>query len=147
MVYVSCLATDSRKLRRFLGGPSLADAMKLAGVEGTPTITLLKPISRDLVQDQMLPGILVMHRIEDYGTWRVAYDEFDEFRRQNGIVGHAVSQVLDDPNHLFVYHQANDVAALRAFADSAELKDTMKRAGVLGEPDIRFIEIVDFEDY
>ncbi len=147
MVYVSCLGSNPTKLRRFLDGSDLADAMKLAGVKGTPTIILLKPMSRDLVLEKMLPGIIVMHQVEDYDTWRAAYDGFDEFRRQNGIVGHAVSQVQDKPNQVIAYHQANDVAALRAFVESAELKETMQRAGVVGEPDIRFIEIVDFADY
>ncbi len=39
------------------------------------------------------------------------------------------------------------MSTLRAFIDSAELKETMERAGVAGPPDIQFVEVVDFADY
>ncbi len=51
------------------------------------------------------------------------------------------------PVALFVYHQANDMASLRAFLDSAELKEGMERAGVAEPPDIRFVEVSDFAGY
>jgi len=147
MVYVFCLATDVDRLRTFLDSDDLAEAMNNAGVEGAPTITLMKPMSRDLVSGQMLPGIIVMHPVEDYDTWRVAYDEFDNFRRQSGIVGHAVSQEFENPDRIIVYHQAIDVANLRTFVESAELEDAMQRAGVVGDPEIRFIQVVGFANY
>jgi quinol monooxygenase YgiN len=146
-VYMYCLATDVDKLRAFLEGADLAQAMKRAGVEGAPTITVMKPMSRDLVPKQLLPGIIVMHQVENYDAWRVAYDGFDEFRRESGIVGHAVTQEYGHPNHVIVYHQARNVAALRAFVDSPELQGTMQRAGVVGAPEIHFIRVVDFADY
>jgi hypothetical protein len=147
MVYIYCLATDVDRLRAFLDSADLAEAMKRAGVVGPPEITLMKPMSRNLVPEQRLPGIIVMHPVEDYGSWRVAYDEFDDFRRQSGIVGHAVSRGFDNPNHVIVYHQANDLVDLRRFIDSGEFKDTLQRAGVLEDPDIRFIQVVDFARY
>jgi hypothetical protein len=147
IVYVYCLATNVDRLRKFLDSDDLAEAMKNAGVVGDPTITLMKPMSRDLVSGQMLPGIIVMHPVEDYDAWRVVYDELDDFRRQNGIVGHAVSREFDNPNRVIVYHQASDVAALRTFVESAELEDTMQRAGVVGDPEIRYIQVVGFAGY
>jgi len=88
-----------------------------------------------------------MHAVEDYSAWRLTYNEFDASRQQYGIVGDAVSAHVDDPDRLVVYHRANDVEALRAFVDSKELKEEMQAAGVIGEPDIRFIEIVEFANY
>jgi len=147
MVYVYCLATDADQLRAFLNSKDLADAMQRAGVQGEPMITLMQPMSRDLVSGRLLPGIIVMHPVQDYDAWRLAYDAFDDYRRANGIVGQAVSRNYDDSNQVIVYHQAEDVNALRNFVESAELRDAMERAGVVGEPDIRFIQVVDFADY
>jgi hypothetical protein len=39
------------------------------------------------------------------------------------------------------------MASLRAFLDSAELKEGMERAGVAEPPDIRFVEVSDFAEY
>lgn len=147
MVYVYCLATDVEKLRTFLGSDDLVESMRKAGVDGKAEITLMKPMSRDLVAKRKLPGIIVMHSVKDYQTWRAAYDGFDDFRRQSGIVGHAVTQEFGNPNRVIVYHQADDVNLLRAFVESAELREVMQRAGVVGDPDIRFIQVVDFADY
>jgi len=147
MVYVYCLATDSDKLREFFDRADLAEAMKRAGVEGAPEIRLMKPMSRNLVAEQRLPGIIVIHPVEDYDSWRVVYDELDDFRRKSGIVGHAVSRDLDNPNQVVVYHQANNLADLHTFVDSVALQDAMKRAGVVGDPEVRFIRVVDFASY
>jgi hypothetical protein len=147
MVYIYCLASNVDRLRAFLESTDLAEAMKEAGVQGVPEITLMKPISRNLVSEKRLFGIIVMHSVEDYGSWRVEYDQFDEVRRASGIVGHAVSQEFGNPNHVIVYHQAEDLAALHAFVDSAELANAMQDAGVVGDPDIRFIQIEGFAEY
>ncbi len=147
MIYIYCLATDVDRLRAFLDSADLTEAMRNAGVKGAPEIILMKPMSRNLVPEQKLPGIIVMHTVEGYDSWRAAYDEFDDVRRKRGIVGHAVSRVFDNPNRVVVYHQANETADLRAFVDSEELRDTMQRAGVVGDLDIRFIEVVGFAKY
>ena len=147
MVYVYCPATDVDKVKAFVDSPEMGDAMKKAGVQGPPTIKLLTPKSADFIPDQMLAGLIISHAIGDYDTWRAAYDDFDDFRKQSGIVGHAVSLELGKPNQVVVYHQANDLGTLHAFFDSTELKEAMQRAGVAGPSDVQFVEVSDFADY
>jgi quinol monooxygenase YgiN len=147
MVYVYMPATDVHKVREFFQSPRLGDAMRRARVEGAATIKLLAPKSADFIPDQKLSAIIATHAVEDYDRWRAVYDELADFRKQKGIVGDAVNQELDDPNQVIVYHQANDMDSLRAFVDSAELEEAMLRAGVIGQPDIQFVRVVDFADY
>ena len=147
MIYVYCPATDEGRLRAFLDSEDLADTMMRAGVEGQPSVTVMRLASRNLVSGQMLPGIIMMHSVNDYGAWRVAYDGLEDFRLQSGIVGHAVGRKLDDPNYLVVYHQAQNLADLRAFVDSAELNTLMQSAGALVDLEIHFIRVVGFESY
>lgn len=146
-VYVYCPATDADKLKAFIHSPEVAGVMKNAGVEGPPTIDFMTPKSADYIRDQKLPGIIVTHTVEDYDRWRVAYDGFDGFRKQSGIIGHAVNQELGNPNRVTIYHQANNMDSLRAFLDSPELKETMPSAGVIGAPDVKFVQVADFADY
>lgn len=147
MVYIYCPATDTDKAKAFMDSPDLAEIMSDAGVEGPPTIKFMTPQLADFIPDQKLPGIIVTHPVEDYDAWRAAYDDFGDVRKQNGIVGHAVNQELGKPNQVIVYHQADDMSTLRAFVDSAELKEAMERAGVVEPPDIQFVEVVDFAEY
>lgn len=147
MVYIYCPATDTDKVKAFVDSSELREIMQELGVQGPPTITLMTPKFADYIPDQKLPGIIVSHAVEDYDKWRAAYDDFDGFRKQSGVVGHAVNQELGKPNQVIVYHQANDMDSLKKFVDSTELKDTMQRAGVAGEPEIHFVEVDDFADY
>jgi hypothetical protein len=121
--------------------------MKNATVEGRPGIYFMTPVLVDYIPDQILPGMVVKHAVEDFGRWRAAYDDFDTQRRHAGIIGHAVNQELGNPNNVIVYHQADDVGTLRAFVETAELREAMARAGVVGEPDVQFIQVADFKDY
>jgi quinol monooxygenase YgiN len=147
IVYVYMPATDVHKVREFFQSPRLGDAMRRARVEGAATIKLMTPKSADVIPDQKLAGVIATHAVEDYDRWRAVYDELADFRKQNGIVGDAVNQELDNPNHVIVYHQANDMDSLHAFVDSAELEEAMLRAGVIGQPDVQFVRVVDFADY
>jgi hypothetical protein len=147
LVYIYGPATDADRLKRFIDDGELRETMANAGVEGPPSMTYMKPMSADFIPDQKLAGLIVTHDVEDYDTWRAAYDDFDGYRKDHGIVGHAVNQVLGNPKQVIVYHQANDLDTIRAFVDSDELKDRMKKAGVAGPPTFEFVQVADFADY
>ncbi len=140
-------ATDVDKVKAFVDSADLAEKMKEGGVTGPPTITFLRPMSADFIPDKPLAGVIVTHAVEDYSKWREHYDEFEDYRKKNGIVGHAVNQELDKPNQVIVYHQAETVDTLRTLIDSAELKERMEKAGVVGSPDIQFENVVDWANY
>jgi hypothetical protein len=147
MVYLYGPASDAKKVKAFMDSSNLRQAMQRAGVQGAPTITLVEPKHADMIGDQKIPAIIVRHEVRDYDQWRKAYDDFEEFRRKSGIVGHAVNQERGKPNQVIVYHQAKKLDALRSFLDSPELQETMKSAGVIGQPDIDFVEAVDYAEY
>ena len=81
----------------------------------------------------------VRHQVEDYAAWRQAYDDFDATRTSMGVTGAAVYQALDDPNDVTVWHDFATAEAAQAFAGSAELRETMASAGVVGAPTIWFV--------
>jgi hypothetical protein len=147
MVYIYTPASDVNRLRAFIDSAGLGDAMKKATVKDEPDITFMTPMSADFIPDQMLPGMIVKHEVRNYDRWRAAYDDFDTHRRQVGIIGHAVNQELGNANNVILYHQADDLGTLRAFVESAELREAMARAGVVGEPEIHFVQVADFADY
>lgn len=135
-VYVP--AADKDKLLALLSGEEIRSIMKAGGVKGTPSIKIMKPISNDAILDRPTAGMIVVHKVDDYAKWRVAYDEFDSTRKALGITGHAVNQMADNANEVVVYHQAESVDVLKKFAESPELKTAMTRAGVAGPPQIMF---------
>ena len=79
---------------------------------------------------------LVTHAVTDFDTWKRAFDGHATARRNAGIIATHVNRNADDPNLLHVYLAATDAAKLEAFLTSADLKETMKSAGVKGAPHI-----------
>ena len=82
--------------------------------------------------------LFVRHSVINFTLWKQAYDAFDGERRRMGVLGHAAYQAPNDPNDVTVWHDFNDLGAAQAFADSARLKEAMKGAGIVGEPEMWF---------
>lgn len=83
--------------------------------------------------------LFVRHRVADFGTWKQAYDAFDEERRGMGVIGDGVYQADGDPNAVTAYHHFESMEAAKAFGASERLKEVMEGAGVEGEPDVWFV--------
>jgi hypothetical protein len=132
-------ALDRARLVSFFEGADVKSTMKDAGVTSAPQITWIKPIADAHVGDRALAAMLVVHPVADFSAWKKIYDSLDALRRDAGIVGAAVNQGLDDPNHVVVYHQAETEDALVRFSTSPELKAAMKAGGVTAPPQIQFL--------
>ena len=91
--------------------------------------------------------MFVKHKVNDYGHWKRAYDEFVSVRKEKGVIGASVHRDASDSNMIIVTHQFNDVDAAMAFANSEELKSAMMDAGVAGPPEIWFSEDIEQTAY
>jgi quinol monooxygenase YgiN len=139
IVVVYLPASDADKLTALLSNDELAAKMRESGVKGPPSIKICKPMSNEADLDKGLAAMIVMHKVKDYDAWRKGYDAFDAKRSELGITGHAVNQLIDDANHVIVYHQAEKIETLKEFMKSSdELKAAMKAAGVVSEPEVSF---------
>jgi quinol monooxygenase YgiN len=83
------------------------------------------------------------HKVNDYGTWKSAYDQFAATRQKKGVTGASVHRDVEDPSIIIVTHQFKDLGAARAFASSEDLKSTMAKAGVAGPPEFWFAEDIE----
>jgi quinol monooxygenase YgiN len=84
--------------------------------------------------------MIVRHHVQDYAKWRQTYDAFAPTQRAGGVIEESVYQDKDDPNEVLVLHRFADRDKSAAFLASAELRETMKSAGVIGQPRIEQFE-------
>mgnify|MGYP001820769532 CR=1 FL=1 len=138
LVTIFIATSDIDKARAFTASDDLREIMEEVGVTGPPEFTWVRPRRQDVIWDRELPAFLLSHRVADFEAWLGAYDDADELRRSNGIIGHAANQDLDDPSLAVVYHQAESFDDLRAFLGNPELRTAMENAGVTSEPDVSF---------
>ncbi len=80
--------------------------------------------------------MFVRHPVNDFTSWKQAYDAFDQERKGMGVEGHAVFQSTEDPNDVTVWHDFETLEAARSFTESERLREVMSDAGVAGEPEI-----------
>jgi len=86
--------------------------------------------------------LFVRHDVQDYGKWREGYDANAEMIRGLGVRADSVYRSVDDGNNITVSHDFDSIDAARKFAGSDELKAAMQGVGVVGHPEIWFVEQV-----
>lgn len=85
--------------------------------------------------------IYVRQAVEDYARWREGYDNHASARQAGGATGETyVMRDMDDPNEVTVLLGWRDLQSARAFTQSASLREAMQNAGVVGQPEVRFLE-------
>jgi hypothetical protein len=83
--------------------------------------------------------MLIRHKVQDFGKWKPAYDFHQPARVGAGLKDLRLWHNADDPNDIFLLFEATDLAKAKAFAAAPDLKEKMKSAGVIGQPDIFFL--------
>ena len=84
--------------------------------------------------------VTVRHQVKEYAAWRKIYEEFAPVQKTAGVIEESVYQDQDNPNDLLVLHRFANRTKADAFLASSELRETMQRAGVTGQPRIELFE-------
>ncbi|HLO31312.1 MAG TPA: antibiotic biosynthesis monooxygenase family protein [Anaerolineales bacterium] len=84
--------------------------------------------------------LFVHHKVQDYPAWRKVFDDLTSMRTQFGSTGHQVFRSPSDPNEITILTDWRSLEQAKAYATSPELKDGMKNAGVISQPDVMFLD-------
>jgi heme-degrading monooxygenase HmoA len=87
--------------------------------------------------------LLVHHKAEDYEKWKHVYDEHEASRKAAGSLGGRLLRNMNDGNEVVIITSWPDSERAQAFATSPDLRAAMQRAGVLGVPEVLFLEEVE----
>ena len=84
----------------------------------------------------------VRHTAANYAKWREGFDAHATARRAAGATG--VQQVyrdVENPNAITIMMEWENAEKARKFAQDPALREVMEKAGVIGAPEVRFINI------
>ena len=84
--------------------------------------------------------LVVDHQVKDYTSWRKEFDKDDETRKKFNVRIENILRDKNDKNHITVVAGVPDYEAAQRFISSPELKKTMEKAGVIGQPQIQLCE-------
>lgn len=94
-----------------------------------------------------MASAFVRLHVTDYEKWKAAFDGVQPRRQAASFTGHSVHRDPDDPNTVIVALRTSDLAAARAFAESDDLREIMRDAGVDAPPTFWFGEDVEEKTY
>jgi len=84
--------------------------------------------------------VIVRHKVADYGKWKQAFDSHLNRRMAGGETGCRVFHSVDDPREVTVFSDWDNVDHARRFMESDDLRAAMKNAGVVGDPEIAYLQ-------
>ena len=86
----------------------------------------------------MAAYVIVTHPVKDFDTWKIAFDQFEQLRKEAGELSAIVLRHADDPNVISVLNTWTTVDAAKAFLASEEITTGMGEAGVTAPPTFVF---------
>jgi heme-degrading monooxygenase HmoA len=87
-------------------------------------------------------AVIVRHKVKDLAKWQTVFDGMDAFHRANGAKDTQVLRGTDDPYEVVVIAEFENADKAHRFAQKEELKKAMEQGGVIGQPEVHFLEHV-----
>jgi antibiotic biosynthesis monooxygenase (ABM) superfamily enzyme len=84
--------------------------------------------------------MLVRNSVQDYEAWKSVFESAIDMRRRNGEKSYQILREGNGSSELIALFQWDNLDNARRYAASPELKEAMQRAGVVGKPEILFLE-------
>jgi len=94
------------------------------------------------IKETTMTTVFVRAKVADFATWKAAYDSGLSFRDAAGVTSASVYRSVDNPNEVTISHELNTVRAAKDFAHSNDLRAAMQQSGVVGAPEVWFVESV-----
>jgi hypothetical protein len=84
--------------------------------------------------------VLIRHKVKDYDEWKKFFDDHAANRKSGGSMGGHIFRSNHDPNEVHILMEMESLEKAEMFILSEPLKKTMKEAGVMGKPEIVFLD-------
>jgi hypothetical protein len=86
--------------------------------------------------------LFVKHDVKDFNIWRTVYDSMADTKRSFGWLSGRVLCDSENPNQVVVLDEYATLEAAKTWALNPALRVAMGHAGVIGKPEIAFLENV-----
>jgi len=104
----------------------------------------LSQINKEILvsDNEQLPpaAVIVQHNVDDWDTWKSAFDQSEDARRSASALGHHINRGENDSNAIDVYMAIGDVDKAKAFLASDDIREAMKSGGVQGTPEVMWMK-------
>lgn len=88
----------------------------------------------------MASHVIVRHQVQDFDTWKPFFDAHIPTQLENGLHLHYLLQNKENKNEITVHFEVKDIERAKKFIYSDALREVMQKAGVIGNPEILFLQ-------
>jgi len=86
-----------------------------------------------------MASMLIQAQAKDFAAWKKVFDSSAGLRSSKGGISSQIFNDASDPNKITVIIKWDLLANAQKFAHSPELRAAMEKAGVVGQPNISFL--------
>ena len=83
---------------------------------------------------------MVHYRIRDFDQFKAEFEKVSPELPEFGFIHTWLHRSVDDPSEIVIVHECEDLALARRFYNSDEYRQCIRDAGVVGEPNITYME-------
>lgn len=89
------------------------------------------------------PGdvLIIRHKVANFEKWKKAYEAHDSTRMAYGLHNYIIARGLKDSNTVMVVLKMDDSTKAKQFASQPNLKEAMKKGGVIGTPVFLYVDM------
>jgi hypothetical protein len=90
-----------------------------------------------------MPTLQIEHSINDFTTWKTAFDRFAGARERTGVRRHHVQRRADDPNYLVIdldFDTMPEAQAFLGFLQANVWSSPASAPALVGTPQARILE-------
>lgn len=84
--------------------------------------------------------MIIQHQVANYAKWKPAFNADKPNQEAAGLTNPHVYRAVGNANEITVTFDMADPAEAKAFATSPKLKSAMTKAGVIGKPEISYLQ-------
>jgi len=87
--------------------------------------------------------LLIHHKVRDYAAWKPVFDAHAATRAKEGCKGGRLFRSSLDQNDVTILFEWDSLSNAEKFIASTDLRNVMREAGVIGDPQILFLDAVE----
>ena len=82
---------------------------------------------------------MVKHAVQNYSKWKQIFDKEDTAMKAGGCLRFGLYRDETDANNLVVFLEFDSAKNAKTFCESDRIKNVMQAAGVIGRPEIIYL--------
>lgn len=84
--------------------------------------------------------LIVTHEVQNFNEWKKGFEANETARTQAGISFKNLFTAVDNKNLVTILMEAPSVEVVNGLMGNTEFQETMKKAGVIGKPEVKMLE-------